>query len=197
MGRCDLKRCLKRILRSKLLADEPTQEGEITLRECQAKMKVTITGVSSTITTIHLGNRRGRLGHLSSALASDGSGGWNQICDYLLIDDLGDKCHVILVELKKTLNGSYKAFEQLRRSLPVADYLLSVCGVELRTSRPRTVSYVLIAEKQAAEKRTNRLDKPPVRPRPRLRDRGSYDHHGIKVSVFVGTKVNAADLVAC
>ena len=190
MGRCDLKRCLKRILRSKLLADEPTQEGEITLRERQAKMKVTITGVSSTITTIRLGNRRDRLGHLSSALVSDGSGGWNRICDYLLIDDLGDKCHVILVELKKTLDGSYKAFEQLRRSLPMADYLLSVCGVELRTSWPRTVSYVLIAEKQA-----NRLDKQHVRPQPGLRKRESCD--GIEVSVFVGTTVNAADLVAC
>ena len=192
MGRCDLKRCLTRILRSKLLADEPTQEGEITLRERQANMKITLTGVSSTITTIRLS----RTGHLS-ALASDGSGGWNQICDYLLIDDLGDKCHVILVELKKTLDGSYKAFEQLRRSLPMADYLLSVCGVELRTSWPRTVSYVLIAEKQVAEKRMNRLDKPPVRPRPRLRDRESYDYDGIKVSVFVGTTANAADLVAC
>lgn len=193
MGRCDLKRCLTRILRSGLLEDEPTQEGEITLRERKAKMKVTITGVSSTITTIRLNNRTGHL----SALASDGSGGWNQICDYLLIDDLGDKCHVILVELKKTLDGSYKAFEQLRRSLPMADYLLSVCGVELRTSWPRTVSYVLIAEKQVAEKRTNRLDKQPVRPRPELRDRGSYDYHGIEVSVFVGTTANAADLVAC
>ena len=186
MGRYDLKRCLTRILRSGLLEDEPTQEGEITLRERKAKMKVTITGVSSTITTIRLNNRTGHL----SALASDGSGGWNQICDYLLIDDLGDKCHVILVELKKTLQERNKAFEQLRRSLPMADYLLSVCGVELGTSWPRTVSYVLIAEK-----RTNRLDKQPVRPRPGLRERESYD--GIKVSVFVGTTVNGADLVAC
>ena len=185
MGRCDLKRCLTRILRSKLLADEPTQEGEITLRERQANMKITLTGVSSTITTIRLS----RTGHLS-ALASDGSGGWNQICDYLLIDDLGDKCHVILVELKKTLQDRNKAFEQLRRSLPMADYLLSVCGVELRTSWPRTVSYVLIAEKQA-----NRLDKQRVRPQPGLRKRESCD--GIEVSVFVGTTANAADLVAC
>ena len=185
MGRCDLKRCLKRILRSKLLADEPTQEGEITLRERQANMKITLTGVSSTITTIRLS----RTGHLS-ALASDGSGGWNQICDYLLIDDLGDKCHVILVELKKTLQDRNKAFEQLRRSLPMADYLLSVCGVELRTSWPRTVSYILIAEKQA-----NRLDKQRVRPQPGLRKRESCD--GIEVSVFVGTNANAADLVAC
>lgn len=185
MGRCDLKRCLTRILRSKLLADEPTQEGEITLRERQANMKITLTGVSSTITTIRLS----RTGHLS-ALASDGSGGWNQICDYLLIDDLGDKCHVILVELKKTLQDRNKAFEQLRRSLPMADYLLSVCGVELRTSWPRTVSYILIAEKQA-----NRLDKQRVRPQPGLRKRESCD--GIEVSVFVGTNANAADLVAC
>ena len=186
MDRGDLKRCLTRILHSKLLAGEPTQEGEVTLREHKANMKITLTGVSSTITTIRLS----RTGHLS-ALASGGSGGWNQICDYLLIDDVGDKCHVILIELKKTLQeDTHKAFEQLRRSLPMADYLLSVCGVELRTSWLRTVSYVLIAEEQA-----NRLDKQSVRPRPGLRKR--EPHKGIEVSVFVGATVNAADLVAC
>lgn len=185
MARGDLKRCLTRILRSDLLEDEPTQEGEITLRERQANMKITITGVSSTITTIRLN----RTGHLS-ALASDGSGGWNRICDYLLIDDLGDECRVILVELKKTLQDRNKAFEQLRRSLPMADYLLSVCGVELRASWSRIVSYVLIAEKKA-----NRFDKQPVRHRPEPRKPESYD--GIEVSVFVGTTVKAADLVAC
>ena len=176
MGRCDLKRCLTRILRSDLLADDPTQKGEVTLQEGKV-MRVTIAGVSSSITTIRLN----RTGHLS-ALVSDGSGGWNQICDYLLIDDLDDECHVILVELKKTLQERNKAFEQLRRSLPMADYLLSVCGVELGTSWPRTVSYVLIAEK-----RTNRFDKQRVRPRPGLRDRESHYYHGIEVSVFLGT----------
>ena len=183
MDRGDLKRCLTRILRSDLLAGEPTQQGEITLRECEAKMSVKITGVSSSYTTIRL------TGHLS-ALKSGPGCGWNQICDYLLIDDLGDKCHIILVELKKTLQDRNKAFEQLRRSLPMADYLLSVCGVELRASWLRTVSYVLIAEKQA-----NRLDKQPVRPRPGSRKR--EPHKGIEVSVFVGATVNAADLVAC
>ena len=185
MARGDLKKCLTRILHSKLLAGEPTQEGEVTLRERKANMKITLTGVSSTITTISFH----RTSHLS-ALASGGSGGWNQICDYLLIDDVGDECHVILVELKKTLQDRNKAFEQLRRSLPMADYLLSVCSVELRASWLRTVSYVLIAEKEA-----NRLDKQPVRPRPGLRKRKPYD--GIEVSVFVGATVNAADLVAC
>ena len=186
MARGDLKGCLKRILRPEHLTGEPTQEGEVTLRERQANMKITITGVSSTITTISFH----RTGHLS-ALASDGCGGWNQICDYLLIDDLGDECRVILIELKKTLNDDRsKALEQLRRSLPMADYLLSVCSVELRTSWQCAVSYVLIAEKQA-----NRFDKQPVRPRPGLRKRESYD--GIEVSVFVGATVKAADLAAC
>ena len=185
MNRGDLKRCLTCILRSELLADGPTQEGEVTLRERQANMKITITGVSSTITTIRLS----RTSHLS-ALASDGDGGWNQICDYLLIDDLGDECRVILIELKKTLQDRTKAFEQLRRSLPMADYLLSVCGVELRTSWSRIVSYVLIAEKQ-----TNRIDKQRVRPQPALRSREPYD--GIEVSVFVGATVSATDLAAC
>ena len=184
MARGDLKGCLTRILRPEHLAGEPTQEGEVTLREPKAKMSVKITGVSSSYTTIRLTS------HLS-ALESGPGCGWNQICDYLLIDDLGDKCHVILVELKKTFNDDRsKALEQLRRSLPMADYLLSVCGVELRTSWQRTVSYVLIAEKQA-----NRLDKQPVRPRPGLRKREPYDE--IDVSVFVGATVKAADLAAC
>ena len=182
--RSDLKGCLTRILRPEHLAGEPTQEDEITLRECQAKMSVKITDVSSSYTTIRL------TGYLS-ALESGPGCGWNQICDYMLIDDLGDKCHVVLVELKKTLNDDRnKAFEQLRRSLPMADYLLSVCGVELRTSWQCTVSYVLIAEKQA-----NRFDKQRVRLQPGLRKREPYD--GIEVSVFVGATVKAADLAAC
>ena len=187
MARGDLKKCLTRILRSELLAGEPTQEGEITLDECQPemKMRVKIISVSSSITTIRLAS------HLS-ALKSGRGCGWNQRCDYLLIDDLGDECHVILIELKKTLQkDTSKAFEQLRRSLPIADYLLSVCSVELRASLLRpVVSYVLIAEKEA-----DRLDKQPVRPRPGLRKR--EPHKGIEVSVFVGTTANAAEFTTC
>ena len=185
----DLKGCLKAILKPGLRS-EPTKEGEIVLRECDNRggivMEVEIIGVSSTVTAVHLSGAR----HLSAL--NEGKGrGWNQVCDYLLIDDRGDRCSLTLIELKKTFRENRrKPFEQLRRSLPLADYLLSVCGVECHRCWPYTVNYVLIAEKQA-----DRFDKQPTRPRPG--PQGREHHEGIDVSVFTGTAVNAAQLVSC
>lgn len=185
MAAGDLKKCLKTILRSEVLAEEPTKEGKIILREepqtNQEEMRFTVNGASSTITAVRLS----KTSHLS-ALARGKGCGWNKICDYMLCDDLGDKCHITLIELKKTLReGRSEAFEQLRRSLPVAKYLISVCSVERHTSWQYEVSYVLIAQKQVA-----RLDKQGVHPQPGPR---RIEHDGINVSVFVGASVNAAD----
>ena len=80
-----------------------------------------------------------------------------------------------------------RALEQLRRSLPLAKYLLSVCEVELQRSWPRQFNYALIAQKRA-----NRLDKQPVRPRTYVE---TEDYKGIRVSVRVGTRFNFAALM--
>ena len=73
------------------------------------------------------------------------------MCDYLLIVKSDRGSHVIFIELKKTLTPKRKevAKEQLRRSLPLLDYLLSVCKIEdssIERARP-TTNYVIIAER--------------------------------------------------
>ena len=72
-------------------------------------------------------------------------------CDYVLIGQSDGNDYVIFVELKNKLREEEEAKEQLRRSLPILKYLLSVCEVEAEREfsdwRPNlTPRYVLIAE---------------------------------------------------
>ena len=93
-----------------------------------------------------------------------------------------------MVELKTTLQEDSYGLEQLRRSLPLAKYLLSVCEVELQRSWSLQTNYALIAEK-----RVERFDKQAVRPRPYVE---TEDYKGIRVSVRVGTRFDFAALAA-
>ena len=113
---------------------------------------------------------------------------WQRICDYLLVDEGTNSCEITMIEMKSTLQNRTAAFEQLRRSLPLAKYLLSVCEVELRDEWYPRFRYVLIAEK-----RTNRLNKGPIRPISQIE---TEDYRGIKVSIRVGTRFNFPTLVA-
>ena len=103
-----------------------------------------------------------------------------KICDYILINEGADDCEVVMVELKSTLQKRQDGLEQLRRSLPIAKYLLAVCEVELQRTWPCRFRYALLAEK-----RTNRLDKQPIRPSAQL---STEDYEDINVTVGVGTR---------
>lgn len=104
----------------------------------------------------------------------------DEICDYILINEGADDCEVVIVELKSTLQKRQDGLEQLRRSLPIAKYLLAVCEVEMQRTWPCRFRYALLAEK-----RTNRLDKQPIRPSAQLSTEGYKD---INVTVGVGTR---------
>ena len=114
-------------------------------------------------------------------------GPWKKVCDYMLVYPDEDKDRIIFVELKKTLSiNKRRAFEQLRRSLPLLNYLGSVCEIHFdasnRRKRKMSVRYVLIV------KRINRrLDKQPIKPGQPL---PSETHKGITVTPFVGSRVN-------
>ena len=105
----------------------------------------------------------------------------------MLIDEGESGCEVTLVELKTSMQKRTEGLEQLRRSLPLARYLVAVCEVEQRRSWPCHFNYALIAEK-----RTNRLDKQPIRHAPFETE----DHEGIRVSVGIGARFNFAKLAA-
>lgn len=145
-------------------------------------MEVTVTDLAPSATIIALS----KTSHLS-VLQQTAGADWNKICDYLLIHEGDGKCRATLVELKSTLQRKSEALEQLRRSLPMVRYLLSVCSIEADADWDPTVAYALIAERQ-----TNRIDKQPTRPRVGRLDR---ERHGqIDVDIFVGTAVRAQHL---
>ena len=147
-------------------------------------MEVILTGVSAAATVVHLE----KTSHLS-ALAEGRQSKWLRICDYLIIDDQGLAYDATLIELKKslTMGNRDQGFEQLRRSLPILEYLLSVCAVECGRSWQRKVKYVLIAEKYA-----DRFDQRRTRPQPP--DSHKELHEGVEVSVLVGAKFQMTDI---
>lgn len=171
----DLLGCLKTILGSRAHADAPTASGELRLRERKANMTTKVVGLSPRTTSFRLE----KVGHLG-ALAQDTGLDIKKVCDYAIIEDLGTECETTLVEMKKTLRDSQDAFEQLRRSKPIVDYLLSVCSVELERTWEHTIKYVLVAEKEM-----ERLAKR------RTRDLSHEERHrDIQVTVSVGTHLH-------
>ena len=171
----DLHGCLQSILADRFLTD-PTADGEVQLRERQVGMTARVFGLLPKTTAVRL-EQVGHLGNLAQNTGLD----IKKVCDYALITDRDDTCETTLVELKKTLRSPAEAFEQLRRSKPIIDYLLSVCSIELRRTWKHTVRYVLVAEKQ-----TERLPKMPTRHMPR-RDEAYKDIH---VTVSIGQSLN-------
>ena len=108
-------------------------------------MEVELTGVSAPFLAIRISPRMHMRGLRDRPDVK-------KSCDYLLIGQWDGSHYVIFVELKNKLREEEEAKEQLRRSLPIWKYLLSVCEVEAerefgdRQSNP-TLRYVLIAER--------------------------------------------------
>ncbi len=99
--------------------------------------------------------RLNRINHLKGLK----DGPWKRICDYMIVSENADRIQVLFVELKKTLTEESKAFEQLRRSLPLMQYLRALCRIESGIdSRQPEVRYVLIAQRA-----NPRLDKQRIR----------------------------------
>ena len=162
-----------------------TDGGErLELGERRASMRVRVTALPPNLMALRIT----RVGHLS-ALRQEPASDWNKRCDYVLLNDLGDRCNVVLVELKKTLNDKKTAAQQLRRSLPIVKYLLSVCEVERGRAWPMSVHYVLIAERQSPS-----VDKQRTRQPPAFLTTERFD--GVDVAIFVGTTFSAAQLAA-
>ena len=181
----ELKNCLQSVLRQTALAPDPDARGTVTLREKRERgrtaMSVQVASVPATATVISLG----RVSQNSILRQSQGKS-WLRICEYAVFVEHEDRCEVVMVELKTTLQKRSEGLEQLRRSLPLAKYLLSVCEVELTSSWPCRFSYALLAEKH-----TNRLNKGRVRPSGTLE---TTRYEGIDVAVAVGDRFDFGDL---
>jgi len=105
------------------------------------------------------------------------------ICDYLLVVELNGNTHAVLVELKKT--WQCKAKEQLRRSLPLLEYLRSACEVEYESGRDGTrisTGYLIICEKRPLDKQS-----PKANPAASVQ---SEVYRNIRIGTYVGTTLS-------
>ena len=159
-------------------------DGNITLEERAARMKVAILNSPPSAASICLG----KFNHLSVIQGGRYTGRLKK-CDYLLITEKSGLVSVVFIELKKTLSDG--AHEQLRRSLPFLDYLCSVCSVEAQADFRESIDsidYFIIAEKY-----NDRFDKQRVKVPPQRRIwRESYKD--ITVNAFVGSSISHAAL---
>ena len=157
-------------------------EDDIPLRERWADMRVAVVGLPADGTAV----RVERVGHLSKI-----RGSCRKICDYLLIVETEGRAQAVFVELKKTWTGGEEPREQLRRSLPLLDYLRSVCEVEYGAALNGAniaVHYAIVFERVS-----QRLAKQGVRADPQGRA-GQERHAGITIRTFIGTRVSFATL---
>ena len=151
---------LETVLMPQFLQRPKTPSGVVTLRDHQSKMEVELIGVSTPFLAI----RMSKLMHMRALRDHPDV---KKICDYLLIGQSDDSDYVIFIELKDKLREKDDPKEQLRRSLPVLKYLLSVCEIEAEHDfndwkSDLTLRYVLIAEQSSG-----RLDRQGVRISPK------------------------------
>ena len=126
------------------------------LREKKADMRVTLVGLPATGAAVRVEN----VGHLSKLRDP-----CKRVCDYLLVLEANGDTSVLFIELKKTQTPSDRPREQLRRSLPILKYLLSVCEVERGTTlKSVSVRYAIVFERVS-----EKLDKQRIRADPKTR----------------------------
>lgn len=160
---------------------EKSNGRSVRLLEEQSGMQVDVV-TSAPLVAVRFG--RNGVGHVPGIRKDAGA---EQICDYLLVVETGAETHAVLVELKKTWQS--KAREQLRRSLPVLDYLRSACEVERQAPHDETrisTGYLVVCEKR-------RLNKQP----PKLKGHKlihSEEYRNIQIRTYVGTTISLAVL---
>lgn len=161
----------------------PVKDGGIELRDRQSGMKVRIVippGLAR-LAAINV-ERVGHFGKLRDR-GSERAGHLRRICDYLLIVESGDSTPVVFVELKETWSEEEKPRDQLRRSLPLLEYLRSVCEIEYER-RPGEygiqLHYWIIFEKH-----TRTLNRQPVHVDPARMPRVE-EYNGITIRTVVG-----------
>lgn len=160
-----------------------SEGGKIILRERQAQMSVEVTSDRTRVAALNMS----RVGHLSAVREHREL---KRVCDYVLVASGHGKCHAVLVELKKTLGSNDSSREQLRRSLPILKYLVSVVEVEYE----QEITELEITYASIFERISLRFDKQYLRmPRQRLIE--TEDWKSIKIRKFLGSRLYVEDLL--
>ena len=167
--------CMKKIIDDRYLRyaiSEGPRIIELEEKDKGSEMKVVIREVPASLLAIQMA------GHLSQLKRDKKGQDWNRICDYLLIYQEEDKHHAVFIELKMSSDKKKLGAEQLRRSLPVLDYLCSVCKIESGVEEKiLSVKYVLIAEKIS-----DSLDKQWIKAKPSETIKERYKEILVRIS---------------
>ena len=179
---------LKKVLNDKLKKVENKNNGEQILleekRQDQPNMRVTVTGLRESTLAIRL------KGHCGSYLKPNKELRLTKNCDYLLIYQSRSKYYAVLIELKSSLSDKEKGKEQLRRSLPIWDYLFSVCKIACGSNRSNPlIKYVLIAERTSKT-----LDKQSVKVKTGSNNY-TENYRNIKIRMLIGTNFAIETLI--
>ena len=100
----------------------------VELLDKQSGMRVRLFGLPARFTAVHV-EGIGHVGKLKDR-GQEHNGHLRRVCDYVLVAESDDSTRVVFVELKGTWSTGEKPRDQLRRSLPLLNYLRSVCEVE-------------------------------------------------------------------
>ena len=157
---------------------------ELWEKKRDVNMRVRVVGLPAEFLVI----RTDHIGHVSKVRG----GPRTQMCDYLIIAERGGQTCALFVELKKTQKtGDNKPREQLRRSLPILEYLRSMWEIDSETlvgEHGVSVHYSILFERTSPK-----LAKQPVKTDPsRMVETESYK--GLTIRTFVGTSVSLAML---
>jgi len=175
--------CLKRVLNPTPCTIKASQELELVEEMEEKVMKVRITGTGDLVWAMRI-----RTQDALKPMSLKGDCGLS--CDYLIIVQSGGNDYVVFVEMKSTWGRKTRntGREQLRRSLPLWDYLCSICKIECRIAPEVSVKYVLIAEQYQ-----RKLDKDPISKASRSEDPVPY--RDITVKRLKGDEFPIAALV--
>ena len=184
------------ILRKKFIRQRKTPHGSVILQDSQSDMEVKLIHVPMPFLAIPMSSEpiRGKRTNLdpSHLPALQDRVDLKKICDYLLIGQSKGGYYAIFVELKTTLGEktAAKGKEQLRRSLPILDYLLSVRAVEYGNEKSNlTIRYILIAEQSIDTFNKQRVQGEEAK---KVKEE---TYKSTQITTFVGTSVRFATLV--
>lgn len=162
-------KCIENIIEEKYLS--PTRSDRSIFLTEKNVMRVEVSHLDAGAVVI-------RLDKMSRNLSITKGGPWNKLCDYMIITQSKNKTRVLLVELKNTYSGA-QDLEQLRRSLPVFEYIYSMSQIEYSSLPNRyDVQYALVAKTSRVT-----MTKQSIRPSGSL---PMETYNGIKVTLCVG-----------
>lgn len=116
-------------------------------------------------------------------------GKWHQKCDFLIFATTNRKSTVILLELKQTVGEGKKPYEQLLRTRPIVDYLVSMASTDTPSASAIRFHHVLVGAKAS-----DRLDKQRVKSGPPA-PVCERTFQGTRTIVFLDRRIRAADLL--